>query len=75
MTLQNECFYSIFFPNISMVHEVQKKYLKMYKCKDKNKDTLFVKYVKNVSSITHILAALSIVPQKAGQAYQCWPLN
>lgn len=47
----------------------------MYKCKDKNKDTLFVKYVKNVSSITHILAALSIVPQKAGQAYQCWPLN
>lgn len=41
----------------------------------KNKDTLFVKYVKNVSSITHILAALSIVPQKAGQAYQCWPLN
>lgn len=40
-----------------------------------NKDTLFVKYVKNVSSITHILAALSIVPQKADQAYQCWPLN
>lgn len=40
-----------------------------------NKDTLFVKYMKNVSSITHILAALSIVPQKAGQAYQCWPLN
>lgn len=40
-----------------------------------NKDTLFVKYMKNVSSITHILAALSILPQKAGQAYQCWPLN
>lgn len=42
-----------------------------------NKDTLFVhvKYVKNVSSITHILAALSIVPQKAAQPYECWPLN
>lgn len=64
----------VFFPDISMVHEVQKNILKIYKCKDK---TLFVhvKYVKNVSSITHILAALSIVPQKAGQAYQCWPLN
>lgn len=35
----------------------------------------FCEICKNVSSITHILAALSIVPQKAGQAYQCWPIN
>lgn len=63
-----------FFPNISMVHKVQKNILKCINAKTKTK-THFVKNVKNVSSITHILAALSILPQKAGQAYQCWPIN